>query len=68
MPKLLTPDEVCDLIPGMTKSKLAQMRFVGEGPAYYKPTAKTVVYSEEDCLEWLLSTKRKGTADVYDRV
>ena len=60
---LLTPEAVCELIPGMTKAKLAQMRFSGTGPAYYKPTAKTVVYDHETVMEWLRSTLRVGTSE-----
>lgn len=60
----LSPKEVASLVPGMTVAKLAQLRFKGEGPRYYKPTPKTVIYSEADCLEWLESTVRTGTAEV----
>lgn len=63
---LLTPDAVCSLIPGMTKAKLAQMRFSGTGPAYYKPTAKTVVYDRETVLDWLRSTVRVGTSEFAE--
>lgn len=61
---LLGPDEVCAMIPGMTPAKLAQLRFKGEGPAYMKPTAKTVVYDREEVMSWLKSTARTGTAEV----
>ena len=30
--RYLTPAQVCELIPGMTKSNLAQLRFKGAGP------------------------------------
>lgn len=62
MGTLLSPDEVCNLIPGMTRPKLAQMRFAGVGPSYFKPTPKTVVYDEQVLLEWLQSTEQTGTA------
>lgn len=61
---LIGPEEVCELIPGMTTAKLAQLRFKGEGPPYYKPTAKTVVYDRDECMVWLRSTARTGTAEV----
>lgn len=61
---LLGPEEVCELIPGMTTAKLAQLRFKGEGPAYMKPTAKTVVYDRDEVITWLRSTARTGTAEV----
>lgn len=61
---LIGPEEVCELIPGMTTPKLAQLRFRGEGPAYMKPTAKTVVYDRDEVLTWLRSTSRSGTTEV----
>ncbi len=61
---LLGPEEVCEMIPGMTTAKLAQLRFKGEGPAYMKPTAKTVVYDRDEVMAWLRSTSRTGTAEV----
>ena len=62
--RFLSAEDVAELIPGMTTAKLSQLRFKGEGPRYYKPTPKTVVYSEADCFEWLESTARTGTAEA----
>lgn len=61
---LLGPKEVCKMIPGMTTAKLAQLRFKGQGPKFYKPTPKTVVYAEDELLAWLESTAKTGTAEV----
>lgn len=58
----LSPKEVVTAIPGMTIAKLAQLRFTGDGPRYFKPTAKTVLYAEADLVEWIESTVRTGTA------
>lgn len=60
----LSPKEVAERIPGMTVSNLAQLRFKGQGPRYMKPSAKVVVYDWADCVEWLESTKRDGTAEA----
>ncbi|PJJ62172.1 helix-turn-helix transcriptional regulator [Compostimonas suwonensis] len=60
----LTPDQVCDLVPGMTKSNLSQLRFKGRGPKFLKPTARTVVYRERDVIEWLEASERISTASV----
>lgn len=60
----LTPEQVCELVPGMTKSNLAQLRFTGRGPKYLKPTARTVVYRELDVIEWLEASERTSTAEV----
>lgn len=57
-------EDIAEMIPGMTTAKLAQLRFRGEGPRYYKPTPKTVVYKLEDVEEWMESTARTGTAEV----
>jgi hypothetical protein len=59
---LLSPDQVCELIPGMTRAGLAQLRFRGLGPRYYKPSPKKVVYDLNECLAWLESTARSGTS------
>ncbi|WP_046013531.1 helix-turn-helix transcriptional regulator [Microbacterium sp. SA39] len=61
MEKYITPDQVCDLIPGMKKSNLAQLRYVGKGPAFFKPTPRTVVYREQDVIEWLEASKQSST-------
>lgn len=62
MANYLTPDQVCTLVPGMTKSNLAQLRFTGKGPKFLKPTPRTVVYRESDIIEWLEASERTSTA------
>ncbi|WP_246132504.1 helix-turn-helix transcriptional regulator [Microbacterium mitrae] len=64
MEKYLTPDQVCDLIPGMTRGGLAQLRFTGKGPVYLKPTARKVVYRESDVIAWLEASERTSTAEA----
>ena len=61
---LMTPAEVAQLIPGMTKANLAQLRYAGGGPKFLKPTPRTVVYRETDVLEWLNAAERTSTADL----
>ena len=61
---LMTPAEVAQLIPGMTKANLAQLRYAGGGPKFLKPTPRTVVYRETDVLEWLNASERTSTADL----
>lgn len=51
--KLITPKDVCDLIPGMSESRLAQLRYLGKGPKFYKPTPRLVLYKESDVQEWV---------------
>ncbi|MCM3500627.1 hypothetical protein M3667_01880 [Microbacterium sp. P26] len=62
--KYITDQQVCDLIPGMTKTNLAQLRFNGKGPKFLKPTPRTVVYREADVIAWLEASERTSTAAV----
>ena len=39
----LTSEQVCEIVPGMTKGNLAQLRFKGTGPRYFKPTPRVVL-------------------------
>jgi hypothetical protein len=58
----LSPEQVEALVPGMTKGKLAQLRFTGKGPRYRKPTPKTVLYVAADIYAWIEDSARSGTA------
>ena len=51
--KLITADQVCELIPGLTKSQLAQLRYTGRGPKFFKPMPRLVLYDEADIYEWI---------------
>lgn len=62
MPIYLSPEQVCEIVPGMTKGSLAQLRFKGSGPRYRKPTPKTVLYVEAEVLAWVENSARYGTA------
>lgn len=61
MEKLLSPQDVCDVVPGMTVAGLAQLRFRGEGPRFIKPSARKVVYRQSDVEAWLQSNERTST-------
>jgi hypothetical protein len=52
----LSPEQVCDVVPGLTTRKLQRLRDDGKGPRYAKPTGKTVVYSRTDVDAWVRST------------
>lgn len=50
---------VCELIPGMTKNHLAQLRYRGNsGLKFYKQTPKTVLYIEDEVIEWVEKSAR----------
>lgn len=60
----LSPQQTADLIPGMTTTNLAQLRFKGRGPKFLKPTPRTVVYREADVIAWLEASERTSTANA----
>lgn len=64
MDDYLTPQQAADLVPGMTITNLAQLRFKGRGPKFLKPTPRTVVYRRRDVIEWLEASERTSTAAV----
>ncbi len=43
----LSPDDVCEVWPGMTTRRLQRMRDEGRGPAYSK-AGRTITYAESD--------------------
>ena len=46
----------------MTKGALANLRYIGAGPAYLKLTAKSLVYRRDTIDAWLDAAERTGTA------
>lgn len=61
MEKYLTPEQVCEIVPGLTVKGLSQMRFRGDGPPYIKPSPKKVIYAESSVHAWLQSNERTST-------
>jgi hypothetical protein len=59
--KYLSPAQVADAVPGMTVGALAQLRYLGTGPKFRKPTAKTVVYVEQEVARWVEDSARTKT-------
>ena len=59
--KYLSPEQVCEIIPGMTKDALAQRRFRALPPSWLKPSPRLVVYSEEAIVDWLMASERTST-------
>lgn len=57
--KLLTPSEVCEVLPGITAATLAQMRRRGIGPKYVQRSRGTLVwYRVSDLLAWAKAMTR----------
>lgn len=63
MTEYITPEEVCELVPGLSISQLAQMRYTGQsGLKFYKPTPRKVLYKRAEVLEWVEQSGRLTTA------
>lgn len=50
----------CDL----PKGHMAQLRYTGKGPRFYKPTARTVIYKVGDLDDWINASARTSTAEA----
>lgn len=52
----LTPAEVSSLTRGQVSVRnLAELRYSGGGPRYFKPTRKTILYSRAAVTAWIES-------------
>jgi len=59
--RYLSPDQVCELVPVLTKGQLAQWRYLGTGPRYRK-LGRKITYVESEIIGFVESTARYGTA------
>lgn len=60
----LTPDDVLTLVPGLTRSGLAQLRYRGVGgPKFLKPTPRKVLYRRADVIAWLEASEHTITGE-----
>lgn len=58
----ITPEQVCELVPGLTPGLLAQMRYTGKsGLKFYKPTERKVLYKRSEVIEWVENSMRTST-------
>jgi predicted DNA-binding transcriptional regulator AlpA len=64
MDRYLSPEEVCQIVPGMSKGALAQLRFTGKGPKYRAPTPRKILYLESEIREWVEGSVRTQTGRV----
>lgn len=46
---------------GLSTGALAQLRYTGTGPRYYKPTPKTVLYRRSEVIAWVEASARERT-------
>ena len=52
----LSPEQVCELVPGMTVENLKELRRAGKGPRYSKPTGPRghiTIYRRSDVIAWV---------------
>jgi len=49
----LSPHQVSEVAPGMTPRRLEYLRGKRQGPRYFKPTERTVLYSKADIDAWI---------------
>lgn len=52
----LSPEQVCERVPGLTPAHLQDLRKRGKGPRFHKPTLKTVIYSRADVDAWVAAS------------
>lgn len=55
--RFLSPEMVCELVPGLTVVILEDLRKRKVDPPFHKPTLRTVVYRESQIIEWVLASR-----------
>jgi predicted DNA-binding transcriptional regulator AlpA len=60
MDDFIQPAEVTELT-GLSSGALAQLRYQGTGPRFYKPTPRTVLYKRSEIVEWLEASAQTVT-------
>jgi len=48
-------------ITGLSVAALAQLRYQGKGPRFYKPTPKTVLYKRSEVIAWVEASAQTRT-------
>jgi len=66
--KLLSPDDLCEVVPGTTKGYWATLRYTGRGPEFMKPSPKVVLYNIDTVMAWLAESTRTQTGESAERV
>ena len=59
--QFIQPPTVSELT-GLTLAALAQLRYRGLGPRFYKPTPKTVLYRRSEVMEWVEASAQTSTS------
>lgn len=61
-PVWLSPEMVCERVPGLTVEILSDRRKKGLRPDWRKPSQKTVIYEQSEIDDWVESTRHVGRA------
>lgn len=56
----IQPVDVSDLT-GLSLAALAQLRYLGNGPRFYKPTPRTVLYRRSEVIDWVEASAQSQT-------
>ena len=62
IPVFQSPEQVCDMVPGITKGQLAQWRYLGVGGPRYRKLGKKIIYVQSEVIDWIEESVRIGTA------
>ena len=63
----LSPDAVCEMVPGLTTTNLAQRRYLGYAPRFLKTTPKLALHRESDMIAWIEDSEKTRTDDGQSR-
>jgi predicted DNA-binding transcriptional regulator AlpA len=58
--EFIQPAEVTE-ITGLSVAALAQLRYQGRGPRFYKPTPRTVLYKRAEVVSWVEDSAQTST-------
>jgi hypothetical protein len=58
--EFIQPAEVGE-ITGLSIAALAQLRYQGRGPRFYKPTPRTVLYKRREVIDWVEASAQTST-------
>ena len=51
-------------ITGLKTGALAQLRYMGRGPRFYKPTPRTVLYKRSEVMAWIEASAASRDAEA----
>ncbi|KFF58435.1 hypothetical protein JF66_18605 [Cryobacterium sp. MLB-32] len=58
--EFILPVHVAELT-GLNVGALAQLRYLGRGPRFYKPTPKKVLYKRSEVIAWVEASAQTQT-------